>query len=351
MSRLSLPTKCRGRSAFTLVELLVVIAIIGVLVALLLPAVQSAREAARRASCVNNIRQSGLALQNYLSAQKRFPHGTYNYIVQHTTTPAPYNGKQNRRCWMHDILPYMEAAAFYARFDNFMRTGSSFAYDFPECSTVLPMLMCPSDPTNPKTVTYTRSSPGVTGPPPSLDGKGASQGFHGNYVACAGSTYFNPGPASFGNPVYKNSANLDGIFFAISKVDMKDVTDGSSHTAMLGELILSPDATDDDERGRYYDSVSGGVLFTTKYPPNTTVPDRMNWISQTPVPEAPGEWCAGGECSPAENQFVSLRSYHVDGANMAMADGGVHFVSNSIDPVLYTGFGSRNGSESGDIGQ
>ena len=70
-------------------------------------------------------------LHNYLSANTRFPHGTYNLNFIHTTTPLPYNGKQNRRCWMHDTMSYYGESVLYDQFDYFMRTGSSFAYDFP----------------------------------------------------------------------------------------------------------------------------------------------------------------------------------------------------------------------------
>jgi prepilin-type N-terminal cleavage/methylation domain-containing protein len=332
------------RSGFTLVELLVVIAIIGILVAILLPAVQSAREAARRATCINNIKQVALAQHNYVSTHKRFPHGIYNLHFQHWTTPPPYSGKQNRRCWMHDTMPYFGETVLYDRFDHFMNTGSSFAYDFPECHTVIPSLMCPSDDANPKFVTYSFSTAGVTGPPPSLDGGGASQGFHGNYVACASDQFFNP--AFLGHPYpEKNSAKINGIYFATSKVKPGDITDGMSHTAMLSELILTPDETDDDQRGRYYDSVGGGSQFTTRHPPNTSVPDFINWISKNPVPKAPGIWCAGGECSPVHNQFLSARSYHTGGVNLATADGAVHFVVDEVDPVAYTALGSRNGQE------
>jgi prepilin-type N-terminal cleavage/methylation domain-containing protein len=332
--------KMAPRRGFTLVELLVVIAIIGILVALLLPAVQAAREAARRADCTNRIRQLALSLLNHHDSKGRFPHGTYN-TIDSLTTPAPYNGSQNRRCWMHDTMPFFEQQALYQRFDQFMKQPGAVAWDFPGAYTSIPALMCPNDPANPKQITYTHGSPGPGGPFPANDGQGPSQGFSGNYVTCSGSTYFNLGVLDGGtNPSHKFSADLNGILFAVSKVRMKDVTDGSSHTALVSEIVLSPDGADDDLRGRYYNSCGGNVNFVTLYPPNTSVADRLNWLSKDAVPEAPAFPCT--RCF-GDKAYASARSYHTGGVNLAAADGSIHFVSNEIDPTIYRSFGSRNG--------
>ena len=103
---------------------------------------------------------------------------------------------------------------------------------------------------------------------------------------------------------------------------------------MLSELILTPDETDDDERGRYYDPIAGGTQFTTLYPPNTSVPDRMNWISKHPVPNAPANGAPAANVRPSKISYVSVRSYHNGGVNFVTADGAVHFISDSIDTVV-----------------
>ena len=313
--------KTVSRPAFTLIELLVVIAIIGILVALLLPAVQSARESARMMQCAANLKQLGVALHNCHEAKGHFPHGTYNYIDSTFYTPPPYNNMQDRRCWMHDTLPYLEQGPLYEKFDAYMDKPPSCALGFPELDTAIPTLMCPSDPVSPKLHTFWG------------DFGNETQGFSGNMVVCAGNDYFNRGGV-------ENSAKLNGLFFAVSKVRMGDISDGTSNTAMSSELILTPDVTSHDIRGRYYNPAHSGVAFSTRIPPNTMVPDQFNWCPpwEDQIPRAPCTWTG-------TNIFVSARSYHPGGVNLGMADGSVRFITDHIDPVTFKAMGSRNGGE------
>jgi prepilin-type N-terminal cleavage/methylation domain-containing protein/prepilin-type processing-associated H-X9-DG protein len=325
------------RCGFTLVELLVVIAIIGILVALLLPGVQAAREAARRSQCLNNLKNIALGVQLHVSAKGRFPHGTYNYLDSTYRTPPPYGNYvctqpyvvsgpdlQDRRCWMQDVLAYVGETPLYDRFATFMKTGNS-ALSFPERNTILPLFMCPSDAVGPKLITGPHTS---------------NQGFHGNYVACTGDDFFNvPNDNPAASPDMCSSAKQNGLMFAVSRVRLREVTDGASHTAMLAELVLSPDEFDFDLRGRYYNAGHGGALFSTLYPPNTRAPDTYYYCSLYAVPEAP---CA---VDPIGRMVISARSHHAGGAHVAMADGSVNFVADEVDALAYRSLGSRNGNE------
>jgi prepilin-type N-terminal cleavage/methylation domain-containing protein len=331
------------RRGFTLVELLVVIAIIGILIALLLPAVQKAREAARRTQCKNHLKQVGLALHNHHSAKKCFPPGTYNYIDTGSPMPPGFTFANHRRCWMQDTMAYFENNVLFQEFEQFMRSGG-IAWVFPGNSTVIPILMCPSDPASPKLQTWDGEAfpkPPTSFNPPSLGMPGLSQGFSGNYVTCSGSDLYNP--RSPPTNAYLKSAQLNGIFYAASKTRFKDITDGTSKTAMVSELVLTPDVVDNDLRGRYYNSLGGNVNFTTLYSPNTSVGDRLNWLSKQAVPLAP----VANPCNRCmvDNMYNSARSYHSGGVNLVAADGSVHFIADSIDPVVYKGFGSRAGGE------
>ncbi len=317
----------RPRHGFTLVELLVVIAIIAMLVTLLLPAVQAARESARKTQCINNLRQISLALINHHDTRGHFPHGNYNYIDSTFSTPPPYNDMQDRRCWFHETLPFLEEAALFDDFDTFMETHPS-ALGYPKLGTPVPTFMCPSDGLSPKLNTFWG---GLDGLP--------TQGFSGNFVGNAGDDYFNPTEIN-GESVQPLTASsmLNGMLFAVSKVRVGQITDGTSHTALVSEIILSPDTDSHDIRGRYYNPAHGGVLFSTRITPNTRVPDRFNWCGNNPVPQAP---CI----TSGTNMFVSARSYHPGGVNMAMVDGSVRFVENGVDAVVYKAAGSRDGAE------
>ncbi|MBY0523816.1 MAG: DUF1559 domain-containing protein [Gemmataceae bacterium] len=255
-----IPPSCRRRAGFTLIELLVVIAIIAILIAMLLTAVQKAREAAARVKCQSNMRQVALALHTYHDARGSFPPGTYGPVDNSSHSP------NNRRCWLHDILSFLEQNEIASAFETYMAAGGG-ALSFPKIDNYyVSAMMCPSDPTNPKLHTFWG------------DGGNKTQGFSGNIVVNGGNDYFNPGGSS---------NNLGGMFFTMSSVRVDDVGDGTAHTALLSELILSPDVADHDIRGRYHNPTHSGVAFSTRLPPNTSVPDVFNWCSANPVKRAP----------------------------------------------------------------
>jgi prepilin-type N-terminal cleavage/methylation domain-containing protein/prepilin-type processing-associated H-X9-DG protein len=295
------------RGGFTLIELLVVIAIIAVLIALLLPAVQSAREAARRTQCVNNLKQIGLALHNYHQTVEAFPRG------QHCPMGGNMVGNMyDRGCWFQSVLPFIEQRDHGDAIQAFVDNQVSYTYNATFTTYVIQSLICPADPNSPKTKTAT----GV-------------QGFHGNYVTCAGSTeFFN----NTSNPKI-DGTDLNGLFYVASHTRLADVTDGTSNTLMASEIIVSPDTTTHDNRGRYGNAYQGHALFSTQYPPNTKVGDLSLYCN--PIPMAP---CQALGRSPA---VQSARSYHAGGVNSLLADGSVRFLKNTINPVPYQGLGSR----------
>jgi len=322
------------RRGFTLVELLAVIAIIGLLIALLLPAVQSARESARRSQCSNNLRQLGLALQNRVSAKRTFPMGAQTAL---DNTGPTVNGIQyaNRRwSWFIYLLAFGGEPTLHdmqwghyqsSKWQSSPSDGSTFSYaNLPGKTVPLASFMCPSDPTNPKL----NSQDGPA--------SGNNQGFHGSYLLCAGSKTFGTTP--------ENSCQLDGISFPLSAVALKDVTDGLSKTLAASEVVVIPEPIGGglpviDTRGRYHNNLHGGCSFSTLYPPNTTVSDQLPYCSNA-VARAP---CVGGS---GANHKISARSYHISGVNTVQADGSVRYVTNEVADAVWQAAGSRNGAES-----
>lgn len=229
------------RRAFTLVELLVVIAIIGILVALLLPAIQAAREAARRAQCTNNLRQLGLALLNHHDTKQRFPEGVRVADIKVAPHgPASFG-------WGGLSLPYLEETALGAQYQAIPKYpdynwetavgsgGTPRAEDLSK--TPLSTFMCPSDAMQPINMTYNAGK--------DLFGKSNYVGVAGHYGATDPSSsppYYFVNPADVANPASTfTAAQRDlyqgtfGIFGGNQKTKLKDVTDGSSKTLLVAE--------------------------------------------------------------------------------------------------------------------
>lgn len=312
------PARVVGRG-FTLVELLVVIAIIGILIALLLPAVQAAREAARRSQCTNNLMQLGTACFNYEDANKVLPMGTIDQISADI-------GSNDRRNWLYFILPFMEEEAIYENWIAWRAGGGTAPWWYePNRMVILPSYYCPSDPLSPKTKTHEDLGPG------------SDQGFHSNYVGCSGSTVFNAG-GSLGD-------TLNGIFYYKHATQLRRITDGTANTIMTSEILVALDdsaagaaAYGHDVRGRMWNPANqGSILFSTLWPPNTTVSDVLNYC-QNSNPQAP---CI----SSTTNIVLFARSNHPGGVNAGLADGSVQFIADTIDVNVFRALGTRAGGE------
>ncbi len=257
------------RRGFTLIELLVVIAIIGVLIALLLPAVQAAREAARRAQCTNNLKQMGLAAQNYHDTNGCFPGNSYS--GQFYNPPNKYY--ENFSCFVR-MLPYFEQMPMYNA-TNFNLTSSNVE-NITISGVQVASLLCPSD-TNNVPVGIQPTVSGVT------PGWSFNQLFPlppGTWLQAFSSYAGSAGTFGFGyNNTYLNSSNgagerdmHNGVIYNDSAIRIADITDGTSNTFIFGEhshgqlLKYDPQYGVSDNSwnsGRWYDT-----QFATYYPLN-----------------------------------------------------------------------------------
>lgn len=233
-------TRRERLGAFTLVELLVVIAIIGVLVALLLPAVQSAREAARRTQCSNNLRQVGISTQLHLDAQKHFPTGGWSY--QWMGDPDRGFGKRQMGGWIYNVLPFVEETALRGMGTG-MQTAAKHLAVTEVAQIPVPIFNCPS---RRPAIPFDDAFPGsfkyynVERLSPVAKTDFAANGGDGDPCPCEMATSIAQGddPAFEWQPETKGNS---GVVNQRSTYRLSDVTDGTSKTLLAGEKNLNPD--------------------------------------------------------------------------------------------------------------
>lgn len=308
------------RPGFTLVELLVVIAIIGVLIALLLPAVQQAREAARRMTCSNHEKQLGLALHNYHDTHLVFPPGVFAAGLNSGMSTFPRN-----MSWMPVILPFLEQAPLHDQLSAYMKTRASSDFPTTLMDTPIDTLSCPSDPNRGQTGEV--HNPSNQDPPPDYD-----DGFHGNYLLCHGTEEI--------TTTTDNAAS--GMFYYLSKTNFSSLTDGTSNTVMAAEILLVPSNVSGkrDWRGRYYRAEHLSSIFSTLLPPNTTASDKCRTCEGSPTSPS------YAPCTQStDTQVIYARSQHPGGVMTLMGDASVQFVPETIDTITWNRLGTRSGGE------
>jgi type II secretory pathway pseudopilin PulG len=321
------------------VKLLVVIAIIGVLIALLLPAVQAAREAARRMQCTNNQKQVVLAMHNYHDTQQSFPWGSR---------------AAGLGTWAVQVLPFIEKNQIAVEYDWDKAFSTSPNKDLLE-ELVISTYTCPSDGNNNKTSYW-------------------SGGHEHNYVVCMG----RDGVSRIGNrrnnsnyiqnclidgTSYDNQSKYNAMFTASCypadvnvlipayplTTTFESIIDGTSNTVAISETVQGVarnGASKDDDRGYIWWGFF--CYFNTNQAPNTTSPDISFFSNLSAHTRHPIDIVNTTEGDPdGYYSIMSARSWHVGGVNAGLADGSVRFIQDQINLDIWRGVGSTDGGESG----
>ena len=320
----------RPRVGFTLVELLVVIAIIGTLVGLLLPAVQVARESARRSACSNKLKQMSLAVLTLESAKQRFPSGSYEpdfFNKFDASVRSAIDYPIGDYGYIPQIFPYMEQQGRYDKMMTVMVSGTTITFNNPNCTVVVDELMCPSD-----LMPIGRNR--------ALAWAGGPTSYHCNW----GDIFVQFSDASFKNwrgPFRKGDS---------SRCRTKDIRDGTSKTVMLGEVLS----------GMGTNSPRGGIAVSAAIGGTSAPSQCLARIDGTGIiaPFSEGQfdigirWASGlngatgfntvlppngARCASGANPYGGSYGYatpssnHADGANISMCDGSMRWITSQVD--------------------
>jgi len=352
------------RRGFTLVELLVVIAIIGVLVALLLPAIQAAREAARRAQCINNLKQFGLALQNYHGAHNEFP---ANQVGTDFVGYASVNTQ---------LLPFFEQTALYAQYQSTPLVAGAGTPDgltvagwkdqpLEVRSAVISAFNCPStgeeDPyTHAGLAPFVSSGDALFGTTDYVFSKGFSDAWCFDTANLSG---------PFLQPDRRLPTIEIGLFYPNKPIAIRAITDGTSNTFAMGEGTGGenwPVCQGFECTVAEVDSATGAIpqavaAWIVSEPLNSAIaatgfiatsgfactqePLNKNPVTDTQASLAGGATACNSSVNGGDHSTSNFRSSHPGGANFLNADGSVRYVSDSVDPIAYRAASTIQGEE------
>lgn len=321
--------KCAAsRSAFTLIELLVVIAIVGVLIALLVPAVQMAREAARRVQCSSNLKQIGVAMHNYHEAHQCFPPGNVS------TQPRQYPHPEHRTNWAISLLPYVDQDALYRKYrhelDNYLAAENAQVRE-----AFVPVYACPSD-----------SGADELGMPCMRPSQPVNQYRHGSYRAMAGRSdmpYVSVSTQGYWT-ISWGFLNLPphwkGVFHCVHTIgltgceSLSSVRDGTSNTIAVGERHRSEQEWSCNQETYWAYSYANSTSQATPFSWSLRATRIADCYAATPVYKI----CHEG-----------WGSYHAAGMNWLMCDGSVHFLSLNTNMDLFCDLATIAGSEEAQV--